>query len=350
MHPGPTLTVNLAALTANYQLLKQRFSGDQCAAVVKANAYGLGVAPVAQALWQAGCRCFFVATLEEGVELRAVLPEALIYVFHGPYPGQEPAFPAHRLMPVINSPAQLARWPEPAPFALHVDTGMNRLGFTLTELEAARPQLLSRNLGMLLSHLSCANEPEHRKNARQLARFRAATAMLPDVPASLCNSSGIFLNRHFHFHLARPGCALYGINPTSGTDPMQNVATLTAPILQIRTMEETGSVGYGATFRAAKGSRIAIAQLGYADGLLRALSNQGAAFIAGARVPIAGRVSMDMVALDVTGLPEQNLAQADTAEFINARQTVNDVARAAGSIGYEIFTRLGHRVRRIYHG
>lgn len=350
--PAPTLRVDLAAVAENYRTLAARFQGKTCGAVVKADAYGLGASRVAPALARAGCTEFFVATQEEGAQLRAVLPDVPIYVFHGPHAGEEKDFPAHRLIPVINSVPQWQRWQEAcpnAPFALHVDTGMNRLGLTLSELEAHHSGLASARLPMLLlSHLACASETDHPLNARQLAHFARARALLPGIRASLCNSSGIFLGAEFHFDLARPGCALYGINPTEAANPMRPVATLTAPILQIRHAEETGTVGYGGTFAVEKGAALAIVQMGYADGYLRHLSNKGTAYIGGHAAPVAGRVSMDMIALDARTVPESVLTQATEAEILGPNQGVDALARAADTIGYEIFTRLGARVKREY--
>jgi alanine racemase len=353
-----TLTIHLSALRANYRLLRGKLPASECAGVVKANAYGLGVEAISRALWDEGCRSFFVATLEEALELRGVLPEADIAIFSGPQPGEEGEYRAHRLTPVCNTLEQYKRWVDggwwivdgkKAPFFLHIDTGMTRLGLNETDLRSLitshHPPATSHHL---LSHLACANDPKHPKNAEQLSRFRAALALFPGAKASLANSAGIFLGADYHFDLARPGCALYGINPIDGENPMQPVATLSAPILQIRTLERDETVGYGATCYAPKGARIAIAALGYADGLLRGLSNCGHAYVAGARVPILGRVSMDMAALDVSQLPEAALATASQAEFLNKAYDVNAMAADCQTIGYEIFTRIGNRVARVY--
>lgn len=353
MRNTATLDVDLAALRQNYRLLQQQHARRSIAAVVKADAYGLGMKAVSSALWQEGCRAFFVATLQEGLALRRHLPEARIGVFNGLLAGEEKKFIASRLAPVLNDPGQVERWAAKAslscPAMLHVDTGMTRLGLSHAELEQAAsrfPQLLS-SLACVISHLACANEPAHPQNERQLARFRAALALLPGVKASLCNSSGHFLPVDFHFDFGRPGCALYGINPTSGANPMRHVATLSAPIIQLRTLDKAEDVGYGATVRAPAGSRIAIAALGYADGWMRQLGNRFHAFIGEYKAPVLGRVSMDMTALDVSHVPAQLLSKG-RAEFISPRQTVDDVAQACGTIGYEVFTRIGSRVERRY--
>jgi alanine racemase len=347
-HHRATLEVDLSALTHNYRLLKTKLNGHACGAVVKANAYGLGVEAVSQALWADGCRHFFVATLAEGIELRGYLPEATVHVFNGAFPGEEKEFMAHRLIPVLNSMEQIGRWEKSAPAILHVDTGMTRLGLCQSELEKHRAILADFNWQFVMSHLACANDPEDPKNAEQLGRFNAALQLLPGVKASLANSSGVFLSADYHYDLARPGCALYGITPVLGENPMRHVATLSAPILQIRALDHDETVGYSATYPAKGGGRIAIAALGYADGYMRHLSNHGFAYIAGHKVPVAGRVSMDMTALDISSVPEGKLNGALRAEFINAQQTVNEVTRLADTIGYEIFTRIGRRVHRLY--
>jgi len=356
----PTLEISLPAICANYRLLKERHAAHNIAAVVKANAYGLGVEAVSTALWDEGCKEFFVATLEEAIELRRILPQAHIGVFNGLLAGEEKEYAQHRLTPVLNDVGQVSKWRIVSgewPVIIHVDTGMTRLGLSESDLKALlHSPLATGHSPLLMSHLACANDPAHPKNAEQLARFKRALALFPKAKASLCNSSGIFLSSEFHFDVARPGCALYGINPTNGANPMQPVAILSAPILQIRHVEHNETVGYGATYKVSKGSRIAVVALGYADGWLRSLGNKGFAYIAGYKVPIIGRISMDMLALDITAIPSltsppqaggkegENLR----AEFINKEQTVDNVAAACGTIGYEVFTRMGERVKRVY--
>ncbi len=259
-------------------------------------------------------------------------------------------------MPVLNTVEQVERFAQDSGFRIqdsdiiiHIDTGMTRLGLSETDLKKILPRILNPESRILLmSHLACANEPAHPKNAEQLARFKKTLALFPGAKASLSNSSGLFLPPEFHFDIARPGCALYGINPTDGKNPMQPVVTLSAPLLQIRELEQDETIGYGATYQAKRGTRIAIVAMGYADGWLRALSNKGFAYIAGHKVPIIGRISMDMLALDMTSVPENRLASHVRAEFINKEQTVDDVAAACGTIGYEVFTRIGERVKRVY--
>ena len=349
------LAVNISALRSNYKLLKSYHAQSSIAAVVKANAYGLGMGEVALSLWAEGCRDFFVATLEEGIELRSILPEVKIGVFQGLFTGEEQEYSYHRLAPVLNDISQVERFVKSelrltcTDIMLHVDTGMTRLGLCESELNhPILAKLQNLNSPLILSHLACANTLQHPKNAEQLARFQTALKYFPDAKASLANSAGVFLPVDFHFDIARTGCALYGINPTDSKNPMQHVATLSAPILQIRTLDREETVGYGATATASIGSRIAIIALGYADGYFRILSNQGFAYVEGHKAPLLGRVSMDMIAVDISAIPEAKITGQTRAEFINATQTVNDIAAQAGTIGYEIFTRIGRRVQRVY--
>lgn len=350
----PVLDVDLQAVRANYRLLKARHAAKTSAAVVKANAYGLGVEAISKALHEEGCREYFVATLDEGIELRRILPHDFIAVFNGPFAGEEKGYMAHRLHPVLNELSQLERWRDAsrdAPCVLHVDTGMTRLGMDHPMLERAvaeYPDFCKTRIAVLMSHLACANDPAHPLNAQQLARFGQTKKLLPGIRTSLCNSSGLFLDTAYHHDSGRPGCALYGITPVEGENPMQPVVTLSVPILQLRRLTQDESVGYGATYQVKAGSKIAITALGYADGWLRMLTNQGFAYVAGHKVPFAGRVSMDMIALDVSTVDEATLANTRVAEFLNKEQTVNDIAKACHTIGYEIFTRLGHRIQRRY--
>lgn len=356
MHRSPVLTVDLNAIAANYALLKTHFSGPECAAVVKADAYGLGAVAVAQKLQGVGCKRFFVATLDEALQLRSVLQNSAIHVFHGPYAGEEAEYKAQGIIPVINHGEQMERWlkaGEGAAFALHVDTGMTRLGLTQGELEMVieRFSLPVARCQLLLSHLACAIDPDDSKNAQQLARMRKASALLPGVPVSFCNSSGVFLPSEYHFALARPGCALYGINPTpKKPNPMQPVVRLTAPILQLRITEVEETIGYNATATVPKGAKLATVQLGYADGYPRLLSSCGCAYIGEYRVEVLGRVSMDMIVVDASHVPEAVLASEHEVEIIGARQTVDDIAREASTIGYEILTGLENRIQRDYIG
>lgn len=372
MFATPTLTVDLAAIVANWKLLRSNFTGDECAAVVKANAYGLGMAEIATALEKAGCHTFFVATLEEAIALRVTLPDVRILVFHGVGKGEEFAFASHRLIPVLNSHEQIARWKPVAAehihavSALHVDTAMGRLGLQveefLTLMEQGPALLEACRVGLIMSHLACAPESHHPLNAAQLAMFKKIIEAAPGIPASLCNSGGIFLGPAYHFNLARPGCSLYGIAPTSGESsrvaegepprsaPIKQVVTWEAPIIMTRTLTHEQTIGYGATYTAKKGTRVATVATGYADGYLRYLSNKGTAYLGAHPVKLVGRVTMDMLTFDVTAVPEP-LAQEGTMLTLLGDKDgirVDDVAVAADTIGYEILTSIGARVKRVY--
>lgn len=357
---GPRLHISLDKLVENYRLLASKFTGPECAAVVKANAYGLGVEAIAPALAAAGCQTFFVATLEEGIALRQILPDRKIAVFHGVGAGEALAFVNHRLIPVLNSIEQMERWREVAKdhrdslSILHVDTAMARLGLTQTEWMrvAQSPQWIEEcQISLLMSHLACASEPEHPANRQQLDLFLHAKQVLPDLPISLANSSGIFLGKDWHGDLARPGCSLYGITPhTSHPNPMKNIVELSAPIIQIRTLDRDQTIGYGGTCERKKGARLATVALGYADGLSRLLSNRLQAYVGRYKVPLVGRVSMDMMIFDVSDIPEGQLQQVGRVVVIDDRQQVDDIAQLADTIGYEVFTRLGRRIKRSYSG
>ena len=326
--------------------------------MLKADAYGLGADQVAATLWAAGCRRFFVAQLQEGVRLRSVLPEAEIAVLNGVLPGSEPSYESARLVPVLNHLSEVERWRAQCrksggrlPAILHIDTGMNRLGLAADELSrvAAEPSLLDGlNLRLIMSHLACAEDPDDTLTERQAEQFRTALSRLPPAPASLANSPGIFRGRDFHFDLTRPGCALYGINPIpERPNPMRQTVRLDARVLQVRPVAAGVSVGYGASYRTEGPSRLATVALGYADGYLRSLSGKGAVFFDGVALPLVGRVSMDLVTVDATAAPER-LAAGDLVEVIGPHRAADDVARDAGTIGYEILTGLGPRYERIY--
>ncbi len=353
------LTIDLAAVAANYRLLAARVAPAECAAVVKADAYGLGVARVAPALAAAGARRFFVAHLSEAITLRAVLPDAAIGVLNGVLPGCEADFVAHRLAPVLNHLGEIARWAgqarqhgAPLPAFIHLDTGMRRLGLPPAEIAtlAAEPQRLDGiALHGWLSHLACADEAGHPMSAAQRTTFGATLARLPPAPATLANSSGVFLGPDYHFDLARPGAALYGVNPTPWTDnPMAGTVRLEAPVLQVRDIDTGDTVGYGATHTTRHSARIATLPIGYADGYLRSLSGRGHVRIAGREAPVVGRVSMDLITVDVTSLPQDAVHPGTPVELIGPGQPVDAVARDAGTIGYEILTALGRRYARHY--
>lgn len=361
MFTVPTVTIHLSAIVANWQLLRTRFTGEECGAVVKANGYGLGAVPIADALAKAGCHTFFVATIEEAIELRETLPDVRILVLHGVQRGEEFAFAAHRIIPILNSREQVERWKPVAAehvhavSALHLDTAMGRLGLQHDEfiaLMTQNPKTLEEcRVGLVMTHFACAPDVEHPLNAAQLASFRTLLAYAPGIPVSMCNSGGIFLSPQYHFNLARPGCSLYGIAPQDDApNPMRQVAEWNAPIISTRLLERDQSIGYGASFNAPKGARIATVASGYADGYLRYLSNKAAGYVGDYRVPLVGRVTMDMLCFDVSSVPESLVQEGMPLTLLGDRDgiRVDDIAAAAGTIGYEIFTRIGTRVRREY--
>jgi alanine racemase len=360
---GGTLTIDLAAIVANWQALTRQLLTVECAAVVKANAYGLGLKPVVAAMADAGCKTFFVADIAEARIVRAPAKDATIYVLHGFTLQCAEAFIELAARPVINSMTELAEWDTfvadrawQGGAALHVDTGMNRLGVSPEEAAALAPRVQTQNHGiaLLLSHLACADIPDHPLNARQLRLFRELRALYSGIPASLANSSGIFLGDATYFDLARPGAALYGINPTPGRpNPMNSVVELTGRIVQIRAVAREQTIGYGATWTARRNSRIAVVALGYANGLLRAGSAGdehpgGAAIVAGKRCPIVGRISMDLLMVDITDLANGAVRRGDFATLIGGELSIDEVAAAAGTIGYEVLTRLGMRCHLNY--
>jgi alanine racemase len=365
---GAVLEIDLGGIVENWRLLARMAAPAQCAAVVKANAYGLGAAPVARALREAGCRLFFVASLDEGIGLRKTLGEGIeIAVLNGPLPGTAGEFVAHDLIPVLNEPGQIEEWARfhqvagvaPATTAgteavpnraiLHVDTGMARLGLTAREFAAlveSRPPIAWR---AVMSHLACADEPGHALNERQRERFAAAAVHVPGVPASLSASSGIFLGAGYHFDLVRPGAALYGVNPQPGRpNPLRQVVRLSGKVLQVREIDRDESVGYGAAHVMAASGRVATVAVGYADGWLRSLSRRGCAYVSGTRVPLLGRVSMDLVAFDVSAVDPALVRPGMTVELLGPEYGIDDAAADAGTIGYEILTALGARYHRVY--
>jgi alanine racemase len=397
---GAILEIDLGAIVENWRLLAAKAAPAQCAAVVKANAYGLGAVPVARALAAAGCRIFFVATLDEGIALRQALgPAPEIAVLNGPFPGTAGEFAAHTLIPGLNEPGQIAEWaalcPSP-PFRaeregpsaqrregevgsgkrsgiphltptlsappspkgggegvsgaiLHIDTGMARLGLTAREFAAVTDKPPNIAWRAVMSHLACADDPDHPMNETQRARFAAAAARLPGVAASLAASSGIFLGPAYQFDLVRPGAALYGLNPQPDQpNPMRPVVRLCARIVQVRQIDRGESVGYGAAHVMEAPGRVATVAVGYADGWLRALSHRGCGYLAGIRVPLLGRVSMDLVTFDVSAIPENLARPGMMIELLGDNHGVDAAAAAAGTIGYEMLTALGARYHRIY--
>ncbi|MEP3278682.1 MAG: alanine racemase [Stappiaceae bacterium] len=363
-HSGAQVTIDLAALVANWQDLQSRFSGGTCGATIKANAYGLGLAPIVKALGAAGCRTFFVALPQEGLLARTAAPEADIYVLNGLFMDQAEFYATNRLTPVLATQDEFEEWAQYAertnqrlPAAIHVDTGMNRLGLKsdvfhrLIENQGLMTQI---EPSLVMSHLACADTPDHAMNREQLARFKAVCSALPGIPASLCNSAGIFLGSDFHFDIARPGIALYGGEAVAGiANPMKPVVSVKARVLQTRIVRSGESVGYGAAQTADRDMKVATLSCGYADGYTRLAGSsdqrRGAkAFVAGKAVPLIGRVSMDMIAVDVTDIPDNLCQRGSMVELFGENIAVDDVARACDTIGYELLTGIGARAHRHY--
>ncbi|WP_377288015.1 alanine racemase [Rhizobium sp. SG2393] len=363
------LTIDLSALVANWQTMGRLSGKASAAAVLKADAYGTGIEDAAIALYEAGARDFFVANAEEGAGLRPFVPDGRIYILAGMWPGNEALFFDNDLVPIVNSEEQLAVYMSAIsergdhPCVLHVDTGMNRLGLSVDEALAlahdpARPASFSPVL--VMSHLAAADSPDHPLNARQLAAFRAVSAAYEGIPASLANSAGIHLGPDYHFDLTRPGIATYGgecVNDVA--NPMRPVVTAEARIVQVRQAKAGETASYGATAVLARDTVIAIASVGYADGYLRAQSatgvplrqtgiGGGVGFLHGQRVPVLGRVTMDLTLFDVTDLPAGSVRAGDYIELFGSNIRVDDAARAAGTIGYEMLTSLGLRYERRY--
>src|ERR1700675_2240583 len=359
------LTVDLDAIVANWRKLEKTAVPAECAGVIKADAYGCGLAPVARALAGAGCKTFFVATLEEARDARDALPQAAIYVLDGFFQNCGDAYAKINARPVIGDLNELAEWDVfcrrsgwEGGAGIQIDTGMNRLGLTITEAQGIIPRINAGDHGisLVMSHLACAETLHHPQNARQLSTFREIASLFSGVPASLANSSGVFLGAQFQFDLVRPGAALYGINPTPEADnPMQSVVDLKARIARIRIVDKGETVGYGGTWTARRPTRLAIVSAGYADGYFRAgSSNDGTrgaeVIVAGKRCPIAGRVSMDLIAVDVTDLEKNAARRGHLATLIGEGITVDELAHHFGTIGYEVLTSLGPRYARVYKG
>jgi alanine racemase len=358
---GVILEIDLVGIVANWRALAARVEPAGCAAVVKADAYGLGAPQVSTVLAAAGCRLFFVATLDEGVALRSTLPASCeIAVLNGPLPGSAEEFVLHQLVPVLNEPGQIANWAKIArqhaglPAMLHVDTGMARLGLAIREFEKLADGLSQQTAirwRALISHLACADQPEHPLNDHQRVRFASVRRHFAGLPASLAASSGIFLGQRYHLDFVRPGAALYGINPLPGTpNPMRQVVRLKGRILQIREVDRGESVGYGAAHIMDHPGRLATVAVGYADGWLRSLSNRGSGCLGGKRLPLLGRVSMDLVVFDVSAADPSLARPGGFIELLDDEYGVDAAAADAGTIGYEILTALSRRCHRVYRG
>lgn len=360
---GGILTINLAAIEANWNDLSRRAMPSECSAVIKADGYGCGLEPVARTLVNAGCKTFFVADLGEARRVRGIAQEPAVYVLNGLLPGTASAYADINARPVIGSLVELAEWDAfcatsqwHGGAALHVDTGMNRLGISADEAAALAPRIRAENHGitLLMSHLVCAEQPEHPLNEKQIQLFREVRLLYRGIPGSLANSSGIFLGGGAHCDAVRPGAALFGVNPTPGrSNPMRPVVELHAHVVQVRTVPKGETIGYNALWTAKHATRVAVVAVGYADGYPRAASATDAApgadaIVAGTRCPLAGRVSMDLLAIDITALPDHTVRRGDLVTLIGGDIGVDDLAAAAGTIGYEVLTSLGNRYHRVY--
>ncbi|MGY5806310.1 alanine racemase [Rhizobium sp. LEGMi198b] len=366
---GLRLTVDLGALVENWRDMARRSGRARTGAAVKADAYGLGIEDVGEALYLAGARDFFVATAEEGATLRLYAPDARIFVLSGIWPGTERQFFENDLVPVIASEEQLTFWMSVLadhgdhPCALQVDTGFNRLGLQAEDAialanDVSRPASFAPVL--VMSHLACGDDPAHAMNRQQLEAFRKVSAAFEGIEASLANSAGIFLGSEYHFDLTRPGIALYGGQAVGNmANPMRPVATAEARIIQTRSAKAGETVSYGGALKLTRDSRLAIVSAGYADGYMRSQSNDGVplrqtgiaggnGFIAGYEVPVAGRITMDLTIFDVTDVPEKLVRAGDYIELFGKNIPVDDAARAAGTISYEMLTGLGLRHERRY--
>ncbi|MGL4406222.1 MAG: alanine racemase [Notoacmeibacter sp.] len=359
---GGRLTIDLGALVANYHYLSAEIGSAEAGVTIKADAYGLGMPECAPMLWQAGARSFFVALASEGVALRAILPKANIYVLHGATLANAAILRDQLIVPVLGSLDMISLWRElgnGAPCALHVDTGMNRLGLTLDEAKALHSKgLRGLNAILLMTHFACADDRDHPKNTSQIDSFNLAKALFPQLKTSLQNSAGAFLGNRARSDVARLGISLYGGEAVNDVvNPMQPVVKAEAQVMMVRHARAGETVSYGATQMLTRDTNIAVCSVGYADGYHRALSGTGVAlrqterpagfgFINGHKVPILGRVTMDQTIFDVTDGPD--VEAGDFVELFGPNIALDEAARAAGTIGYEMLTSLGQRYFRKY--
>jgi alanine racemase len=355
------ITVDLDALSTNYRLCSERLKPASCAAVVKADAYGLGIEKIAPALWKAGCKQFFTATHREGITLRSLLPDVEIFVFEGVTEPSTGAFLDHRLIPVLISPQQGLVWAETArrigePLAavFHIDTGMTRLGFGKEEMVAfvgSGDHMDWLDIRYVMTHFACADDSDSGMSDAQLKLFDDLRKLLPAAPTSIGNSAGALLGQKYSGDMARVGIALFGGNPyLEGEPPFKPVLRWQSRILQLREISQQSPVGYGASYIAKPSMRIATVGTGYADGYPWSLGNRGIAAISGHRVPVVGRVSMDLIMLDVTNVPAQLVQPGCLVDLVGPDITLEEVAELAGTINYVILTQLGSRARRVFTG
>ncbi|MBP6985154.1 MAG: alanine racemase [Alphaproteobacteria bacterium] len=351
--------VNLDSIAHNFNFLQSRLPNSRCSAVVKADAYGLGMTQIAPTLIEAGCRDFFVATIDEALQLRRVIAEGHIYVLSGLLKGCEDELDHHQIIPVLNDLGQIHLWNQYArnrektlPAVIHVDTGMWRLGLPPREVNAlvADLSVLSPfDLKLIMSHLACSDSPHHDKNLQQLDAFNEARKRLPQVPASMANSHGIFLGDAYHYDMVRPGRSLYGLGARFlHTDGLCQALQIYAKVLQVSPIGKGETIGYDAMYCVSKPTRIATISIGYADGYVRTLSNHGRVFIQGYEAPIVGRVSMDVITVDVGEVPEHLAIPGAWAEIIGENISADEVALAAGTTSREISSKMGSRFHRIY--
>jgi alanine racemase len=354
---GVRLTIDLSALAANWKRVAAEVAPAECGAVVKADACGLGIERAVPSLVAVGCRTFFVALPEEGRRVRAVAPDATIYVLGGFFSDAADMYREADLRPILNHSEELAAWAADSggrSAALHVDTGMNRLGFEPAKaLALDTAALRAAGVVLVVSHLACADEPAHAANARQLALFGNIRSAFPGLPASLSNSAGVFLGKDYHFDLVRPGIALYGAEYRKGA-ALAVVVTAEARILQVRTVEAGATIGYGGAHTLRRPSRVAILAAGYADGYIRCAGasdhRAGACVhVRGTSAPLVGRVSMDLMAADVTDAPS-DVRPGEYVEMFGSNLPIDEVATAAGTIAYELLTQLSRRAERRYVG
>lgn len=367
LEAGGVLTINLDAIAMNWRFLQDKISGAECAGVVKANAYGLGIEKVVPALAAAGCRTFFVALPSEGIRVRKLQPDAIIYVLNGLLPGASEMFARHELRPVLGSMPEVMEWATfsksqgtPCPAAFQVDTGVTRLGLSIQDaMDLAGSGIFHPSL--VMGHFVASEVSSDPGNARQINAFLGIRNAFPDVPASMANSSGIFLPQAPYFDLVRPGYALYGGNPLPGEDnPMQPVVRLEGRIVQIRSVKAGTKVGYNGRWSASGPTRLATISIGYSDGYPRSASATdlkkkagapiGAALVAGALCPFAGTISMDLIIIDITKADPRAVNRGDLVTLIGDELTIDRVGENASTIGYEILTSFGQRYCRRYIG
>ncbi len=363
---GAILTVDLNILAKNFAFLKSKLKkGTSCSAVVKSDAYGLGLTPVVTRLSKEGCNRFFVALLDEAIEVRSILEKldktAAIYMLNGLPENSEKELGHYKIVPILNSIKEIERWSSFAKQSdkifdgiVNIDTGMSRLGLDNKELESfsLNPQMTEGiNITHVMSHLACGDDRNDNKNERQRHLFEKCCLHFGSVKLSLANSAGIFLGNQFHYDLVRPGAAIYGLQPIRNEiNKIQQIVQIKAKILQTFFVDANATVGYGATFRTTRKSRLATVSIGYGDGYFRTLGNRGCGYVGTTKVPIVGRISMDLITFDVTDVAEKDTFPGAMIELIGPNYTVDNLAMDAGTIGYEVLTSLGSRYSRNYVG